>query len=111
MIIIGLTGSIAMGKTETAKMFKKLNVPVYSADAAVHDLYAKEGKAVSPVSLLFPDVLIDGSISREKLSQKMLQKPDIVGAIEKIVHPLVREKQLEFVKKSKPQVISVRKSF
>jgi len=100
MIIIGLTGSIAMGKTETAKMFKRLNIPVYNADAAVHELYAKTGAAVEPIGRLFPDVVNNGEISREKLSQKIIQDPGVVDIIEKIVHPLVRAKQNEFISQS-----------
>jgi len=100
MIIIGLTGSIAMGKTQTAKMFKRLNIPVYSADAAVHELYAKKGAAVEPVGRLFPDVVINGEISREKLSQIILEAPETVDTIEKIVHPLVRERENEFISRS-----------
>ncbi len=101
MIIIGLTGSIAMGKTETASMFKRLGVPVYSADDAVHDLYAIDGAAVKPIGDLFPDVIVDGAVNREKLSQNILDNPDAIGDIERIIHPLVREKQNEFIASAK----------
>jgi len=101
MIIIGLTGSIAMGKTETAKMFKRLNVPVYNADDIVHDLYARGGEAVKPVSALYPDVIVNDEVSRGKLSEKILKNPQVVDEIEKIVHPLVRKKQNEFIAAAK----------
>ncbi len=101
MIIVGLTGSIAMGKTETARMFKRLDVPVYSADDAVHELYAANGAAVKPIGNLFADVIVNGAVSREKLSLKILENPAIIGDIERIIHPLVRHKQNEFIKNSK----------
>lgn len=103
MIIIGLTGSIAMGKSETAKMFQQLGIPAYSADAAVHQLYARGGAAVKPIRDIFPDVIVNGAVCREKLSQKILADRQIVSKIEKIVHPLVREKRNEFISQSRQQ--------
>lgn len=96
-IIIGLTGSIAMGKTATAKLFQRLDIPIYNADKAVHELYAKGGAAVSPIGKLFPEAIIDDAVSREVLIKKILDAPDAVGEIEKIVHPLVRQKQRDFI--------------
>jgi len=101
MIIIGLTGSIAMGKTETAKIFERLAVPVYNADITVHELYAKYGAAVKPIGELYPDVIVNGEVDRKKLSTKILDNPGIVDQIEKIVHPLVHEKQQEFITASR----------
>ncbi len=101
MIIVGLTGSIAMGKTETAGMFKRLNVPVYSADDAVHELYAANGAAVKPIGNLYPDVIVNGEVSREKLSLKILENPDVISKIERIIHPLVRHKQNEFIENTR----------
>ncbi len=101
MIIIGLTGSIAMGKTETANMFKRLEIPVYNADTAVHELYAKNGAAVKPIGETYPDVIVKKEVSREKLSAKILTDPDVVGVLEKIVHPLVRKKQDDYIEKLK----------
>lgn len=97
MIIIGLTGSIAMGKTETAGMFKRLRVPVYSADEAVHELYAANGAAVKPIGKLYPDVIVSAEVSRKKLSLKIVDNPDVISNIEQIIHPLVRQKQNEFI--------------
>ena len=101
MIIIGLTGSIAMGKTETAAMFKRLGVPVYSADEAVHELYAANGAAVKPIGSLYPDVIVNAEVSREKLSLKILGNPDVINKIERIIHPLVRHKQNDFIAKAR----------
>ena len=100
MLLVGLTGSIGMGKSETAKMFAKLGVPVYDADAAVHALYDKGGAAVGPVGDAFPGVVVDGAIDREKLSKKVLHHPDEIKRLEKIVHPLVGEAQINFLKEA-----------
>lgn len=96
-IVIGLTGSIAMGKTATAELFQRLDIPVYNADKAVHELYAKGGAAVTPIGKLFPDAIIDHAVSREVLIKKILETSDAVADIEKIVHPLVRQKQRDFI--------------
>lgn len=98
--IIGLTGSIAMGKTETARMFKELGVPVFDADAAVHDLYQKNGGAVAPVSAAFPDAQVNGAIDRARLSELVLGDPAAIKKLEKIVHPLVRQMRLGFIEKA-----------
>lgn len=98
MLLIGLTGSIGMGKSETAKMFAKLGVPVYDADAAVHALYAKGGAAVAPIARAFPDVVIDGAVDRQALSRAVLGLPDEMKKLEAIVHPLVGQAQLDFLR-------------
>jgi len=82
-------------------MFKRLGVPVYSADEAVHELYAKNGAAVKPIGSLYPDVIVNSEVSREKLSLKIIDTPDVISDIERIIHPLVREKQNEFIENSK----------
>lgn len=102
-VIIGLTGSIAMGKTATAEMFQRLDILVYNADSAVHELYAPGGAAVEPIAKLYPDAIVNAAVSREILSQKILDNPDVVGELEKIVHPLVRQKQRDFIKKSQDE--------
>ncbi len=96
MLVLGLTGSIGMGKTETAKMFRSLGVPVFDADAAVHDLYGQGGAAVSAVEEAFPGVCVDGAIDRDRLSQAVLGDAEAIAGLEKIVHPLVRQAQIEF---------------
>jgi dephospho-CoA kinase len=86
--VLGLTGSIGMGKSTTAKFFREAGVPVHDSDAAVHRLY--EGEAVAPVEAAFPGVTVDGRIDRTKLSAKLVGKPDEIKRLEAIVHPLVR---------------------
>jgi dephospho-CoA kinase len=94
MIVLGLTGSAAMGKSATAKMFAEEGVPVFDADAAVHRLY--EGAAVAPVEAAFPGVTVNGRIDRERLAAKVLNNPEALKRLELIVHPLVRSVQDEF---------------
>jgi len=97
MLLIGLTGSIGMGKSETAKMFARLGVPVYDADAAVHALYAPGGAAVKPLGEAFPGVVKDGAVDREALSAQVLNNPDAMKKLEAIVHPLVGKSRLDFL--------------
>lgn len=97
MIIVGLTGSIGMGKSTTAKMFRDLGVPVNDADEVVHDLY--RGEAVPRVEAAFPGVVKDGAIDRAELSRQLVAAPDRLGELEQIVHPLVREREREFLVK------------
>ena len=96
MIIVGLTGSIGMGKSTTSAMFQAEGVPVYDADAAVHALYAKGGAAVAPVEEAFPGVVVDGAIDRAKLSAHVVGKPEALKKLETIVHPLVGESRKLF---------------
>ena len=103
MLLIGLTGSIGMGKSETAKMFREHGVPVYDADAAVHKLYDKGGKAVEPVRAAFPSAVVDDAVDRKALSRAVLGLPDEMKKLEAIVHPLVGEAQVEFLRESMKQ--------
>jgi len=96
MILIGLTGSIGMGKSTTAAMFRDAGVPVYDADAAVADLYRQGGAAVGPVGEAFPGVVKDGAIDREALRQAVLGKPDELKRLNAIVHPLVGRDRIGF---------------
>lgn len=89
MLLVGLTGSIGMGKTETAKMFARHGVPVCDSDATVHALYDKGGAAVEAVGAAFPGVVVDGRVDREKLSREVVGKPEALRQLEMIVHPLV----------------------
>lgn len=100
MILLGLTGSIGMGKTETAKMFRRLGIPVYDADAAVHALYAAGGHGVGPIGAAFPAALREGAIDREALSREVLEDPDALKRLEGIIHPLVREQQMVFLREA-----------
>lgn len=100
MLLVGLTGSIGMGKSETAKMFARHGVPVCDSDANVHALYEKGGAAVEPVGALFPDVVVDGRIDRERLSRHVVGKPDAMRMLEAIVHPLVAVTQRAFLQRA-----------
>ena len=96
MIILGLTGSIGMGKSSTAAMFRSLGIPVYDADAAVHELYEPGGAAVGPLSERFGDILKQGAVDRAALRAKVVDDPDAMKDLEAIVHPLVGMSQLNF---------------
>lgn len=100
MLLIGLTGSIGMGKSETAKMFRAEGVPVYDADAAVHKLYEKGGKAVEPIRAVFPSAVVDDAVDRKALSRCVIGLPDEMKKLEAIVHPLVGEAQLDFLREN-----------
>ncbi len=90
MMLVGLTGSIGMGKSTTAQMFADEGVPVYDADAAVHALYAKGGAAVAALQAAFgEDVVVDGAIDRNRLGARVLNDPAAMKQLEAIVHPLV----------------------
>jgi dephospho-CoA kinase len=101
MLIIGLTGSIAMGKSETLKMFARLGCAVFDADAAVHQLYAKNGAAVSPIASLVPQAVRNAEIDRSILSKHVVQNPALLANLETIVHPLVRQAEDEFVRQQR----------
>jgi dephospho-CoA kinase len=95
MFILGLTGSIGMGKSTTSGFFREAGVPVHDSDAVVHRLY--EGEAVAPVEAAFPGVTVDGRIDRTKLAAKLVGDPDAIKRLEAIVHPLVRSATQRFV--------------
>ena len=87
MFILGLTGSVGMGKSATAKMFAEEGVPVHDADAAVHALY--EGEAVQPIEAAFPGTTAGGKVDRMKLGERVIGQPEEMRRLEAIVHPLV----------------------
>lgn len=97
MKLIGLTGSIGMGKSATAQMFREEGVRVYDADAAVHAIYAQGGSAVAPVGALFPDAIVDGAVDRTRLSQAVLNDAEALKKLEAVVHPLVALEQQKFM--------------
>lgn len=97
MILVGLTGSIGMGKSETTKMFAAEGIPTYDADAAVHQLYAKGGGAVGPIGEVFPDAVVDGAVDRTKLSACVMGKPEEFKKLEAIIHPLVHAVQIQWL--------------
>jgi dephospho-CoA kinase len=96
LFLIGLTGSIGMGKTETAKMFAKLGIPVYDSDAAVHRLYEPGGAAVPEIEKTFPGAVKSGQVDRAALSKQLAADPDGFKKLEAIVHPLVGREQAKF---------------
>jgi len=106
MLIIGLTGSIGMGKSTTLQMFAEAGVPVYDADAAVHAVYSSS--AVPVVEAAFPGTTADGKVDRQKLSQRVLGNPEALKKLEQIVHPLLgahRQKFLEDAEKAGAPIV------
>ena len=101
MIILGLTGSIGMGKTTASNMFAEAGIPVYSADDAVHRLYS--GRAAPLIEAAFPGTVTNGTVDREKLSATVIGKPDALKKLEAIVHPLVREEEEVFLREAEAQ--------
>lgn len=96
MIVIGLTGSIGMGKSTVAKMFAEEGAPAFDSDAAVHALYAKGGAAVGAVGAAFPGAIRDGAVDRALLGPLVLDNPAALKRLEQIVHPFVRHAQVAF---------------
>ena len=95
--LVGLTGSIGMGKTETAKLFAQLGIPVFDSDATVRALYEPGGAAVAPVAAAFPSTVRDGRIDRTALAAELERNPLAFAKLEAIVHPLVRNARAKFV--------------
>lgn len=98
--LIGLTGSIGMGKTETARMFARLGVPVYDADATVHRLYEPGGAAVDAIASAYPGCVSGGRVDRTRLGECLAGNPEAFATLESIVHPLVAREQQAFVKQA-----------
>ena len=95
MIVLGLTGSIGMGKSTTAKLFAEAGVPVYDADAAVHMLY--EGEAVPAIEAAFPGTTANGKVDRNKLSVRVVHDPAAIKRLEGIVHPMLGASRQKFL--------------
>lgn len=102
---LGLTGSIGMGKSTTAKLLAEEGCAIWDADAAVHRLYAAGGKAVAPMQAIFPDAIVDGGVSRDRLKQIITSDPTALKKIETIVHPLVGEDRAEFIATSQADIL------
>lgn len=103
MIVVGLTGSIAMGKTTVAQMFAALGIPVFDSDAEVHRQYARGCKAAGEIAKHFPDVIAQGAVDRQALSRVVLNNPAALQTIEAIVHPIVRQRQIDFLDRCRRQ--------
>ena len=95
--VLGLTGSIGMGKSTTSGLFRERGVPVHDADTSVHALY--RGRAVGPIGEAFPGVVREGIVNRPALSAAVLGQPEALRRLEAIIHPLVREKEAAFLRR------------
>lgn len=105
--LLGLTGSIGMGKSTTAQMFRDEGIPVWDADAAVHRLYERSGAAVGPVGAAFPEAVVHGEISREALKKIIAADSTALGRLEKIVHPLVAQDRAAFIAANPAPIVVV----
>ena len=103
MILLGLTGSIGMGKSTTAAMFREAGVPVYDADAEVHAAYAKGGACVAPVGAAFPGVVKDGAIDREALRQAVHGDPAAFSRLNGVVHPIIAALRHRFFEEARAE--------
>ena len=101
MIILGLTGGIGMGKSTAAAAFRRARIPVFDADAAVHRLQARGGRAVRAIEAAFPGTVRDGAVDRVALRQAVLGKPDALARLEAILHPMVRQEERSFVARAR----------
>lgn len=105
-LVLGLTGSIGMGKSTTAQMFRDAGVPVWDADATVHRLYAPGGAAVAPVAALVPAALAaDGGIDRAALRAALAADPGLIAALDAIVHPLVAQDRAAFLQGAAAEIV------
>ena len=102
---LGLTGSIGMGKSTTAALFAAEGIPVWDADASVHTLYARGGRAVASVAALCPAALVDGAIDRSALKSWIASDPTALKRLEGIVHPLVAEDRASFLAQSESDIV------
>ena len=105
--VIGLTGSIGMGKSTTAAMFADEGVPVWDADAAVHRLYGPGGGAVEGIRAVCPDAVIDGAVSRDVLKVWIDRDRDALSRIEEVVHPLVAADRAHFIASARSDIIVI----
>ncbi len=103
MIVLGLTGSIGMGKSTAAKLLREAGIPVHDADEAVSRLYAEGGLAVEAVSRAFPQAMLNGAVDRERLSGLVLGNPDSLKRLEAIVHPLVKNDRAAFLAQARAE--------
>lgn len=97
MIIVGLTGSIGMGKSTTAQLFADAGAAVWDADAAVHRLYAKAGAAVEAIRALYPDAIVNDAVDRARLREAIMTDATLLKKVESVVHPLVGEDRAAFL--------------
>lgn len=103
--VLGLTGSIGMGKSTTAKMFADAGVPVWDADKAVVDLYAKGGAAAALLAKHYPQMMEQGAVSREKLRALIAEEPNVLDHVQTLVHPLVAADRAAFLEQTSAPVV------
>jgi dephospho-CoA kinase len=106
MIVLGLTGSIASGKSEAARRFAHHGIPVFDADKTVHDLY-RQAEVADQVKARFPDAVFDGQVDRSRLAEHLVKAPDDFPVLEAIVHPLVRAEMHKFLQNQKDQGVDI----
>ena len=97
MKIIGLTGGIGMGKSTAARAFRRAHIPVFDADAAVHKVQARGGRAIKLIEAAFPGTVKDGAVDRNALRAAVIGKPEAIKVLEKILHPMVWEEEARFL--------------
>ena len=97
MIIVGLTGSIGMGKSTTAQMFRDAGVPVWDADQAVHDLYGPDGAGTAQIAAFAPEVIDSSGVNRTLLRKAIISDPALLKRVEAVIHPLVGEDRAAFL--------------
>jgi dephospho-CoA kinase len=103
--VLGLTGSIGMGKSTTAGMFAEEGVPVWDADATVHRLYAAGGAASAAIGAEYPEALEDGAVSRRALRAKIAADPAVLDRVQALVHPLVAENRAQFLATATARIV------
>ena len=103
MILVGLTGSIGMGKSTTAQMFADAGAHVYDADAEVHRLYTQDAGAITGVEAAFPGVVVDGAVDRKRLGERVLGNPDALAKLNAIVWPRMGEARAAFLEKARAE--------
>lgn len=101
MIIVGLTGGMGMGKSTAAGVFRRAGIPVFDADGAVHRLQARGGRAVRRIGAAFPDCVRKGAVDRACLRRAVLERPDNLGILERILHPMVRREEAAFLARAR----------
>ena len=105
--ILGLTGSIGMGKTTTANIFSEFGVPVWNADAVVHELYSSDKVAIEKISKLAPDATARGFVDRNLLQKALIERPELLKSIEAVIHPLVAADRAKFLKENAEKTLVV----
>jgi dephospho-CoA kinase len=107
VIVLGLTGSIGMGKSTTAELFRQAGAVVYDVDAEVAAAYARGGEAVAPIAEAFADTVVDGAVDRARLSVLLMERPEGFAELEAIVHPLVAARRKVFLEGARAQGAAV----